>query len=301
MWKRLAIVVLLAGILPIYGQQQGPKSDGDQSSSDGAKNPASQPSRVITCEIKHDGTSIECNWPQAVSEGYFKRLFSPEDAPNIALVVVGIGGILAALCTLRVVKEQVNVMKIQTGILAESVAAATESANAANAQIRMVKDKERARISVKPLDFHGFKAGYTDDHAIWLNIENFGFTQALNVRATCDAFPIVDDIPPEVIEGNDLLVPDVIRPAVEPEKAVTLFFFGRDEIKRLNPQTPNLVLRIVGSIGYDDVFSEHHITAFQYSLKIASLGNFDFLNNQIPVVAPIEWQKTGPLEANQAT
>ena len=39
-------------------------------------------------------------------ESYFKRVFIPENAPNIALVFVGIAGILVALLTLKNIERQ---------------------------------------------------------------------------------------------------------------------------------------------------------------------------------------------------
>ena len=110
--KKLAFMVLFAGILPISGQQQSPKPDGNQPKGNGRTNPAPPPSRAVTCEIKHDGTTIECQWPEGIPEGYFKRLFSAENTPNIALVLVGIAGIFAAVCTLKKIERQTNLQEI---------------------------------------------------------------------------------------------------------------------------------------------------------------------------------------------
>lgn len=114
MRKRLAFVVFLTIVLPISGQQQSPKPDGNQPNGNGTTNPAPPTHRVITCEVKQEGTTIECQWPESVPEGYFKRLFSPGNAPNIALVVVGIAGIVAALCTLKKIERQIKVAEAGT-------------------------------------------------------------------------------------------------------------------------------------------------------------------------------------------
>jgi hypothetical protein len=37
---------------------------------------------------------------------YLSRLFAPENLPNIALVVVGIAGIITAVCTLKIIRTQ---------------------------------------------------------------------------------------------------------------------------------------------------------------------------------------------------
>lgn len=113
MLKRLAIAVCFAVVLPISGQQQGPKPGSDKKDAELAKIPAPPPSRVVTCEIKQDGNHIECQWSEGVPENYFKRLFSAENTPNIALVVIGFGGVLAAILTLRKIKVQADEMRLQ--------------------------------------------------------------------------------------------------------------------------------------------------------------------------------------------
>jgi hypothetical protein len=61
---------------------------------------------MITCEVKQEGTTIECQWSESVPEGYLKRLFGPENAPNIGLFFVGLFGIVAAVFTLRAIRLQ---------------------------------------------------------------------------------------------------------------------------------------------------------------------------------------------------
>jgi hypothetical protein len=67
------------------------------------------PPRTATCKVKEDGSSIECNWAEAESEGYLKRLFSPENAPNIGLFAIGILGIISALLTIRAINKQAEI------------------------------------------------------------------------------------------------------------------------------------------------------------------------------------------------
>ena len=61
---------------------------------------------MVICEVKQEGTAIECQWPQSIPESYFRRLVAPENAPNIALVLVGLFGIMVALFTLRKIQQQ---------------------------------------------------------------------------------------------------------------------------------------------------------------------------------------------------
>ena len=67
---------------------------------------------------------------------------------NYLLVVVGIAGILVAIWTLRYIRRQADLMERQTKILEDSVAAAQKTADAATAQIEMVKSKERAQLRI---------------------------------------------------------------------------------------------------------------------------------------------------------
>jgi hypothetical protein len=73
-----------------------------------------------------------------------------------------------------------------------------------------------------------------------------------------------------------------------------MFFLGADEITRLNQESLDLAIRVIGSIEYDDLFGDHHVTPFQYSLKAVRFGEIDYLKNTIAITYAIEWQKTGP-------
>jgi Co/Zn/Cd efflux system component len=54
---------------------------------------------------------------------YFTRLFSPENIPNIALVIVGIAGIITALCTLRILSRQTTAIESQVNTQRETIRA----------------------------------------------------------------------------------------------------------------------------------------------------------------------------------
>jgi hypothetical protein len=110
MLKFLAIAVLAVSILPINAQQNGSQAGSDKKASQTKENPTLPAANKAQCVIKEDGTTIECDWPKSVPDGYLKRLFSAENAPNIALVVVGIFGVIAAILTLRKIKKQTDLM-----------------------------------------------------------------------------------------------------------------------------------------------------------------------------------------------
>lgn len=208
---------------------------------------------------------------------------------------------LIAQGTLEALTKQAAVMEFQAGQMVNqtisiqsSVTAAQTSADAANAQIRMVKDKERARISLMPLDLNSLDVGLMGANRVWFQIENFGDSQALNVTARCAVFPVINGIEPMNREINDLLVPTAIRANFEPLKAVTIFSFGDGEIARLNPDAPELAILAVGCIEYEDVFGEDHIMSFQYSLRITRLGKIDYGSNAIAIEAPLDGRRLVP-------
>jgi hypothetical protein len=108
MRKGLAILILFAIGMPVHGEKESPKSGSDQKQTDdGEKQPP--PSAKATCVIKQEGTTIECDWPQANAPSYFHRLISAENLPNLLLFLIGLGGIVAAIITLRKVERQILV------------------------------------------------------------------------------------------------------------------------------------------------------------------------------------------------
>jgi hypothetical protein len=54
---------------------------------------------------------------------YLVRLLAPENIPNIALVIVGVVGIITALCTLKVLSRQTTVIESQVSAQAETLRA----------------------------------------------------------------------------------------------------------------------------------------------------------------------------------
>src|SRR5258707_9816631 len=95
MLKRLEIVVFLAIVLPVYGQKESSQPGDSKRDSESSQDPTATPSGTAKCVIKQDGTTIECRWPKDVPQSKLSRLFSPENAPNIGLFVVGLLGVIA--------------------------------------------------------------------------------------------------------------------------------------------------------------------------------------------------------------
>jgi hypothetical protein len=147
MWKSvLAIVVLLTIGLPVYRQQERGNPSTNQNDGKPAQPPPPPTAGVATCVIKQDGTTIECYYPQANPRSYLSRLGSPENFPNLALAAIGLLGIVVAICTLIKIERQTKAAQA-------TAIAAKASAKAALEQIELMKDKERARLSLEITDY----------------------------------------------------------------------------------------------------------------------------------------------------
>jgi hypothetical protein len=91
---------------------------------------------------------------------YLHELLMPANLPNLLLVVVGIAGIITAICTLRVLSRQALSMRRQTTHLRRSVVwsrrsanAAKRSADAALRNAQAVINAERSWVDIVPIQF----------------------------------------------------------------------------------------------------------------------------------------------------
>lgn len=245
MRKRLAFAVFLAVVLPVPGQQQIPQSNGNQSNGNGSANP---PSRIVTCEVKQDGTSIECKWPESVPESYFKRLFSPENAPNIALFFVGFLGVIAAVFTLKMIKRQVDTF--------------------------ISKERARITVDIEPLKPNGREESqstlYPNSNMppasgeIWyadLLISNSGETNAFIGAALCKAYVKATGWNlREEIFNSSIGLPKVMHPHTDAFKYrvrietgnVLILEMDREMVKAVGDGSMGIF--VIGHIEFVDVF-----------------------------------------------
>jgi hypothetical protein len=138
---RLAILAVgLTSILPIYGQQQSPPTARHQNSSQNTKSPDQRTSSPIApagiTVIDKQTSTTQADRSSGHPQSYLARLFSPENLPNIALVVAGFAGIIVAICTLSVLRRQTK--------------ATEQSAEAALLNAQAIINSERAWITVMP-------------------------------------------------------------------------------------------------------------------------------------------------------
>jgi hypothetical protein len=114
-WKILAIGFAL--ILPIHGQQKGGASPSDKAHATKPTNALSpyDPStvNVINQQTSNQNSDSTSEHPKS----YLARLLSPENLPNVLLFVPAVIGIVVAVCTLRKVSNQAELMKRQAKIM----------------------------------------------------------------------------------------------------------------------------------------------------------------------------------------
>jgi hypothetical protein len=197
---------------------------------------------------------------------------------NYLLVFVGLATCIVIIC-----------QTIQTKKAAK---AAQSSAATANAQIKMMKDKERARISVEILPIETLEFG-SGNNRVMLKLSNFGYTHALNVRGEGDARALIFEdkvvqkgqfrlpdlraysaplIEPLPFEFEDIGIPSVILANSPPIETWIGFIFPEeweDEILL----RPRIAIEVCGTIEYEDMFGDGHTTKFSYDMRIAKWGN----------------------------
>jgi hypothetical protein len=238
---------------------------------------------------------------------------------SFALAIVGFGGVGVGIFTVLYIKRQTfemayqrllmrrslstmrrqsALMEKQTEILDKSVAAAKTSADAANAQIQMVKDKERARVSVSMSDkeFVLRRTYFFDKMTI--KIANDGTTSAFNVKAKGHVTGQPSDNLPSMWIFLPLVVPNVIRANNEPIEA-DVFFLEPLSFKDMENSEIPYFLHVGGVVEYEDVFGDSHKTTFRYRLRVSVVDPIPGTES-LKVKSFFEWGTCGSLEENYA-
>jgi hypothetical protein len=197
-----------------------------------------------------------------------------------------------------VAKESADAARVTAKAAALNAIAAEESAKAANAQIQMVRNKERARISVS-VSNEEFEVGgpFSMDTKI-IKISNDGLTSAFNVRAKGEIIvqpsEVLTPMYPMLPLGG---VPSVIRANDEPTATEVTFLQEIDPLEMESSQERRC-FHISGAVEYDDVFGEGHTTTFRYRLKIFAVRIVDTDRVRI---RSFGWERYGSPEENHAT
>src|SRR5579863_6153704 len=153
-------------VVPINGQKSTTESPKHQQTTANPQAPKNETIDVDTVNIGKLNIAQQTNPPGKPDKdankppSYFQRLFAPENLPNLILCFVGTAGVIAAICTLKAIRRQADIMDSQKDILKDSVTAAQNNAIAAregakaaqeNINIFVGKERARLRITLKPL------------------------------------------------------------------------------------------------------------------------------------------------------
>ena len=188
----------------------------------------------------------------ANSESYFCRLITPANLPTDYLVIVGVGGVFAALATLQVLSRQAQSVRYQTTHLKNAAIAAKISADALIAS-------ERAWILVEMGKLPPFKPDPNQVQILWIfpTIKNYGKTVArvTRIAGILKLIPEGGTLPdvPEYVPGQgfdeqiDIVLPP--QAPLQPRLAIT-----GDEFAKV--QEDKLSLFIHGFIEYFDGVSK---------------------------------------------
>jgi hypothetical protein len=104
-----AIVFLFA--IVVQGEARSGQSASNTAHAQTAKKPETQAAPAIINAANQEAPAHQQTGANCPPQSYLSRLFSPENLPNIFLGVVGVAGIVIAICTLRVIRRQVEIEK----------------------------------------------------------------------------------------------------------------------------------------------------------------------------------------------
>jgi hypothetical protein len=195
-------------------------------------------------------------------------------------------------------ETQAGHMKDQTKILGESVAVAQTSAEAANAQIQIMKERERARLAITPTKVTELLYGWVGYNNILFEVENHGPTSAFNVRGQGYAYSLVIGGELPKIEAEPFPISDVIKANSVPLTSEAGFWLDDGFLGELNPRDAKIRVELSGAILYDDILGNPHATVFQYFMDI---WNLELVKDEgrATIKTSTPWKKT--LDGNYAT
>jgi hypothetical protein len=227
------------------------------------------------------------------------------------LAVVGIVGVAVGIATVLYIKRQafemgfqrkvmrrtLSTIRRQTNILADSVAAAKKSAEAADKNVELLISKERGRIFVELADFD-IKAVILNTQVIDFKVIYHGQTISFTANTMVEFGFTDSENPPIFRPGSSFVMraiyelPSLIPSgSLEYECTVRRFHaFDQFEIDQINHGTKHI--HCYGFIAYKDFMGRDRHTTFCHTWKPKPPG--------IGIGVSM-WRKSGPPEANEET
>lgn len=194
-------------------------------------------------------------------------------------------------------KTQAEQMTAQTIKLGESIAVAQQGASAALSQIKMMKDREGARISVSIND-DAVDVSPKVAEAIGIALSNDGPSVASDVRVVAELFGQPGEGVPFMGNATPLTAQTVIRASDGPIKVFVPFASSPPGLTQVGQRTIDYYFHLSGAVEYVDVFGEKHKTTFRYRSNFTELN---YTLNKVNTIAMVGgWRKTGKPEENEA-
>jgi hypothetical protein len=184
---------------------------------------------------------------------YLCRLFAPENVPSIALVLVGIAGIITAIYTLRTIRQQTR--------------STEKSAKAALLNAQAVINAERAWLDIDLLPVRPGESGLYC-FRVWNHGKTPGFvTGRLLGRGYWDED--VSEIPPG---STGTVTPEKLPlyNIIAPNTAAPINILTFDVVKWPQGEEGQFVT-YHGQLMYKDIFKQEHRTEIVYRLHRSSL------------------------------
>ena len=271
-----AILAIVSAALMVNAQESKPhssthKEDSAAKGADATDPTAGQTVVVVNQEAAQGQESNHDRKPPS----YLPELLLPPNIPNLALVIVGIAGIITALCTLKVLSRQALSMRRQTTHLRRSVIFARRSANAARKSADALMSSERAHVDA---EFTPLEKGAARHH---LNVTNYGKSRAEVLKFSMAHISLKKggEWPAQLPEGNVLerrklnqMLP--VGPKVPILEFDMRHYFSNEEI------SGDQAGLLQGRIDYLDVFGKDHYTeiVYRYVQDRAELENVPAYN-----------------------
>ena len=195
--------------------------------------------------------------------------------PDWVIVYVTIVYAVIAWRTLRRIKRQADLMGRQNVVALASAKAAKESAKAANDNIELAINGQRAHIRVKPEPFKLEPTETAINRKAFYKIEFYGPTVAFIIDAVVKA-EVTDSIEPSTESVfRDMRLPSIIAPGTEPRLEKTYFFQIVDEARVERIIQKESFIHFRGYIQYRDVFERERWTRFNQVWQYFERPNMD--------------------------
>jgi hypothetical protein len=329
------VVTVIGATLMAHGQEAKPHGDAHKRNTSTESKKATDATSQTVIVVNQQQPNGEQNSHPAKLPSYLSRLFSPENLPNIALVIIGFGGIVVAikslrridiqitemrrqvdvtLLQLRAMNEEITEMSQQTASLKEYVdetkkiaKSTVDSAKAAQDNIALLINKERARIRIEP----GELTIQTVDGHFWVGmvdvtVSNVGAMKAFPSDTQAALFLGKSKESMTASISGSLLGDSVFPPDKTVEENVyCIVDVGPETIKALNDEAA--FMHLYGIVHYTDVFGGY-VTPFRYiwtataryaiatELGVPGSEKIDITNTLYG-----EWRRHGPEGDNAAT